>query len=79
MPQGLKESDKLPEPLFTPTTKADEGHDESITVEQMANIVGTDLTKQIQENRFQAQEVMSCLSKWPKNQLADYHKKLLFC
>jgi phosphoribosylaminoimidazole-succinocarboxamide synthase len=53
MPTGLKESDKLPEPLFTPTTKADEGHDESITIEQMANIVGADLTKQIQEKTLE--------------------------
>ncbi len=48
MPSGLKESDKLPEPIFTPSTKADAGHDESLTVKQMASIVGADLTKQIQ-------------------------------
>ncbi len=53
MPSGLKESDKFPEPLFTPTTKADEGHDESITIEQMADIVGADLTKQIQEKTLE--------------------------
>ncbi len=53
MPSGLKESDKLPEPLFTPTTKADEGHDESITVEQMASFVGADLTRQIQEKTLE--------------------------
>lgn len=53
MPQGLKESDKLPEPLFTPTTKADTGHDESITVEQMAGMIGTDLTREIQEKTLQ--------------------------
>ncbi len=49
MPAGLKESDKLPEPIFTPSTKADEGHDETISVEQMAELVGADLTKQLQE------------------------------
>lgn len=48
MPSDLKESDKLPEPLFTPTTKADTGHDESITVAQMAEMVGSELTEQIQ-------------------------------
>ena len=53
MPAGLKESDKLPEPLFTPTTKADEGHDESITVEQMADIVGAELTRQISEKTLE--------------------------
>lgn len=49
MPKGLKESDKLPEPLFTPTTKADAGHDEPITVRQMADMIGSDLTKAVME------------------------------
>ena len=40
LPQGLRESDKLPEPIFTPTTKATEGHDEALTAEQAANLVG---------------------------------------
>jgi len=53
MPAGLKESDKLPEPIFTPSTKADEGHDETISVEQMAELVGADLTKQIQEKTLE--------------------------
>ncbi len=53
MPVGLKESDRLPEPIFTPSTKADTGHDESITVEQMASIVGADLTRQIQDKTLE--------------------------
>lgn len=36
----LRESDKLPEPIFTPATKSDDGHDENISFEQMAKIVG---------------------------------------
>ena len=40
LPAGLKESDKLPEPIFTPATKAVSGHDENISLEQMANIIG---------------------------------------
>jgi phosphoribosylaminoimidazole-succinocarboxamide synthase len=40
LPTGLKESDKLPEPIFTPATKAVSGHDENISLDQMANIVG---------------------------------------
>ena len=40
LPPGLKESQKLPETLFTPSTKADEGHDENITFEQCVQIVG---------------------------------------
>jgi phosphoribosylaminoimidazole-succinocarboxamide synthase len=38
--QGLRESDRLPEPIFTPTTKAAEGHDEPLTAEQAAGLVG---------------------------------------
>jgi len=53
MPGGLKESDKLPEPLFTPTTKADTGHDEPITTEQMADLIGRELTRDIMERTMQ--------------------------
>lgn len=38
-PPDLKESDKLPEPIFTPSTKADDGHDENISFEQMKDVV----------------------------------------
>jgi phosphoribosylaminoimidazole-succinocarboxamide synthase len=40
LPEGLRESDGLPEPIFTPTTKAAEGHDEPLTAVQAANLVG---------------------------------------
>jgi phosphoribosylaminoimidazole-succinocarboxamide synthase len=40
LPEGLRESDQLPEPIFTPTTKAAEGHDEPLTAEQSAALVG---------------------------------------
>ncbi|MCD6489405.1 MAG: phosphoribosylaminoimidazolesuccinocarboxamide synthase [Thermodesulfobacterium sp.] len=40
LPSGLKEADKLPEPIFTPSTKAEQGHDINITFEGMANLVG---------------------------------------
>jgi phosphoribosylaminoimidazole-succinocarboxamide synthase len=39
LPHGLRESDRLPEPLFTPSTKADEGHDEAIDFERAVEIV----------------------------------------
>jgi len=41
-PTDLKESDKLPEPLFTPSTKADDGHDENISYERMVDEVGNE-------------------------------------
>lgn len=42
LPEGIRESDRLREPIFTPTTKADEGHDEAITYEQLEELVGED-------------------------------------
>jgi phosphoribosylaminoimidazole-succinocarboxamide synthase len=47
-PAGMKESQKLEKPLFTPTTKAAVGHDELISIEQMAGAVGGDLTKELE-------------------------------
>ena len=49
MPEGMVEGDRFPEPIFTPTTKADEGHDESITIEEMEEMVGKDLTRRLAE------------------------------
>ncbi len=40
LPKGLTESERLPEPIFTPSTKAEEGHDENISFEQMVDVVG---------------------------------------
>lgn len=49
LPAGLKESDKLPEPIFTPATKATSGHDENISFEQMVKIVGADTSKELRD------------------------------
>jgi phosphoribosylaminoimidazole-succinocarboxamide synthase len=46
LPPGLKESSELPEPIFTPATKAETGHDENISFEQAADIVGGDIAEQ---------------------------------
>ena len=48
LPQGLNESDRLPEPIFTPTTKAAEGHDEPLTAEQAAALVGDERFAQME-------------------------------
>src|SRR6266540_7143349 len=42
LPEGLRESDRLPEPIFTPSNKATAGHDENIDAEQAAALVGVD-------------------------------------
>jgi phosphoribosylaminoimidazole-succinocarboxamide synthase len=49
LPAGLKESDKLPEPIFTPATKATTGHDENIPFEEMTRIVGVELSSQLRD------------------------------
>ncbi len=46
---GLQESDQFDEPLFTPSTKAETGHDINISVDEMKKLVGTDTTKQLEE------------------------------
>jgi phosphoribosylaminoimidazole-succinocarboxamide synthase len=43
LPAGLRESEQLPAPIFTPATKAEAGHDENISEEQMSDIVGRDV------------------------------------
>ncbi len=47
LPPGLKESDRLPEPIFTPATKADSGHDVNISYEEAAQIVGEPLIRRL--------------------------------
>ena len=49
LPAGLKESDPLPEPIFTPATKAQTGHDENISFEQMVAITGPDLAAKLRD------------------------------
>src|SRR6266404_1022965 len=45
LPAGLKESSELPEPIFTPATKAESGHDENISFEEASRIVGADIAE----------------------------------
>ena len=49
LPAGLRESDRLPEPIFTPATKATSGHDENISFEQMVEVVGKDLSERLRD------------------------------
>ncbi len=52
LPPGLKLSSKLPEPIFTPATKASEGHDENISFERMTGIVGGAVAEKLREASF---------------------------
>jgi phosphoribosylaminoimidazole-succinocarboxamide synthase len=49
LPAGLREADRLPEPIFTPSTKAEVGHDENITRAQLAELVGDEMARQLEE------------------------------
>jgi phosphoribosylaminoimidazole-succinocarboxamide synthase len=47
LPKGLQESSRLPEPIFTPATKADSGHDENIPFENVVNSIGSELAEKL--------------------------------
>lgn len=49
LPEGLRESEQLSEPLFTPATKAEEGHDENIDFERMSAIVGRETAEALRD------------------------------
>jgi phosphoribosylaminoimidazole-succinocarboxamide synthase len=49
LPPGLRESDRLPEPIFTPSTKAETGHDENISFDRMAETVGRARAEELRE------------------------------
>jgi phosphoribosylaminoimidazole-succinocarboxamide synthase len=49
LPTGLREADKLPEPIFTPSTKAEAGHDENISEEDAGRLVGRDLIARLRD------------------------------
>lgn len=53
LPEGLQESQKLPEPIFTPTTKASEGHDENISFEEVCNLIGKDLAQKLRSKTIE--------------------------
>jgi phosphoribosylaminoimidazole-succinocarboxamide synthase len=49
LPAGLRESDKLPEPIFTPATKAQTGHDENVSFEHVVGLIGEDLARRLRD------------------------------
>ena len=49
LPEGLQRADRLPEPIFTPATKAETGHDENVSYEIMVEAAGEDLTRQLKD------------------------------
>jgi phosphoribosylaminoimidazole-succinocarboxamide synthase len=53
LPKGLQQAQKLPEPIFTPATKAESGHDENISFEQVEKLIGGDLARKVREVSIQ--------------------------
>jgi len=53
LPEGLQESDRLPEPIFTPSTKATSGHDENIDAEQAIALVGRERYEQVERTALE--------------------------
>jgi phosphoribosylaminoimidazole-succinocarboxamide synthase len=53
LPKGLRESDRLPEPIFTPSTKATTGHDENISFEQTIEVVGKPLAEKLRNTSLE--------------------------
>jgi phosphoribosylaminoimidazole-succinocarboxamide synthase len=53
LPKGLQQAQKLPEPIFTPATKAESGHDENIRFEQMEKLIGDALARKVREVSIQ--------------------------
>lgn len=49
MPEGMRQGDKLPSPMFTPSTKADEGHDINITYKQLEDLIGREDAKKLSD------------------------------
>ena len=49
LPKGLKQAQKLPQPIFTPATKAEEGHDENISFENVVKLIGKDLAEKVRD------------------------------
>lgn len=56
MPSGLKDASKLPEPIFTPTTKAAAGHDEPITWDQCRRLLGDETAHAVRQASFEVYE-----------------------
>jgi phosphoribosylaminoimidazole-succinocarboxamide synthase len=49
LPEGLRDSDRLPEPIFSPATKAEEGHDENLSWRQTVQLVGREIAEQVRD------------------------------
>jgi phosphoribosylaminoimidazole-succinocarboxamide synthase len=84
LPAGLKQCDALPEPIFTPSTKAEQGHDENISFEQSAEILGAEVAATLRDRSLavyrQVDEVLTPDSSrfWPADEYEPGHDQPSF-
>jgi phosphoribosylaminoimidazole-succinocarboxamide synthase len=79
LPSGLRESERLPEPIFTPSTKADEGHDEAIDIERAAELVGSrELAERLRDVSIAVYETVAAYARERGVILADTKFELGF-
>ena len=71
LPSGLENGSKLPEPIFTPATKEEEGHDENISFERMVEIVGSETATTLREKSLQTYQLGSEFAKTKGIIIAD--------
>ncbi len=79
LPAGLGESDRLPEPIFTPTTKAAEGHDLPITLDETAQLIGRGLAHRLEELTLTLYERIAALALERGVIVADTKFEFGFC
>jgi phosphoribosylaminoimidazole-succinocarboxamide synthase len=79
LPPGLVESDRLPEPIFTPTTKAAEGHDLPVSPEEAAGLVGRGLAERLKELTLTLYERAAAVALGRGVVLADTKFEFGFC
>jgi phosphoribosylaminoimidazole-succinocarboxamide synthase len=79
LPPGLRESDRLPEPIFTPTTKAAEGHDLPVSPEESADRVGRGLAERLKELTLTLYERAAAVARERGLILADTKFEFGFC
>ncbi len=59
LPEGMKQADKLPEPVFTPSTKAEEGHDINVSFEELVDAIGGDLAEKLRDKSLELYKAAS--------------------
>ena len=71
LPEGLRQGDKLPEPIFTPSTKASEGHDENVSFEVLAEKIGMELAQKLRDTSITLYKKVSAYAESKGLILAD--------